>query len=789
MFGSKKVIIKPFKSQTGGLRVDNGESIWNSVASSIDVIFTRQVTTMSFESTYTSCYNLVTMKKSDLLYNGIREKIKQNLMTELQQLRGLSDELLLPHLVQLFDNFKLSVEMIRDIAMYLEQYFIRSREKIGICSMGLVSFRNIVINSSFVLPRITDILVSMVRSDRDGYVIDKTVVLKTLRMLTEISVHQQANEHAYVDLFETPFLEESRAYYEQEAQNVLILQESTLAAYCTKAEQRLLEENGRLDSYILRATEKKLRAVLHDTWIAQHAKFLFAMEQNGFVSLLQGHQLADIKKFFGLCVRLPEVLQMLRDNFYQYVRDRGMAILSDTSGENVAVTCISKLTELKINSSNVLVQCFQNDAAAMKRLKDALDETINLDARCANYLAIYMDNILRGVSSGIELTAPLPPSSSSSSSTSASSAPGGSDVDQDRSVEQMMSLFKHIHDKDVFENYYKGLLSKRLLGNKNVSDELEKAVLRKLKAECGYQFTSKMEGMFTDISLSKLVLEEFRASARVSAMEMESASSLELDVTILTSGYWPNISTSTSAVLLPKVINDSISAYTAFYLTKHNGRKISWLTSLGNADIRIRFNSNCSKEFNVSTLQMSILSLYETVATHSLQEIKEACGVDDVIELKRHLLSLTTPKAKILLKSSKGKTMSDSDVFTLNETFESKFRRIKVPLIALKEITGSSSSDAASSSSPNAVGTVGGTNGLSPEVEESRKLATEAAIVRVMKARKTMRHNELLAEVSRQLAHRFHATLVEVKKCIESLIEREYLCRDHDERSTYKYLA
>ena len=33
-------------------------------------------------------------------------------------------------------------------------------------------------------------------------------------------------------------------------------------------------------------------------------------------------------------------------------------------------------------------------------------------------------------------------------------------------------------------------------------------MIGKLKHECGYQFTSKMEGMFTDMSISKETMEQ-----------------------------------------------------------------------------------------------------------------------------------------------------------------------------------------------------------------------------------------------------------------------------------------
>ena len=120
----------------------------------------------------------------------------------------------------------------------------------------------------------------------------------------------------------------------------------------------------------------------------------------------------------------------------------------------------------------------------------------------------------------------------------------------------------------------------------------------------------------------------------------------------------------------------------------------------------------------------------------------------------------------------------------MNEGFESKFRRIKVPIISLKEITGGGKED---SSGIN--GKDNGTSELPKEVEDDRRFSIEAAVVRVMKSRKTATHNELVAEVIKQLAHRFKCMPTSIKRCIESLIEREYLCRDGDDRNRYNYLA
>jgi len=58
-----------------------------------------------------------------------------------------------------------------------------------------------------------------------------------------------------------------------------------------------------------------------------------------------------------------------------------------------------------------------------------------------------------------------------------------------------------------------------------------------------------------------------------------------------------------------------------------------------------------------------------------------------------------------------------------------------------------------------------------------------------MKSRKTLEHNNLIAEVTKQLQARFVPNPVIIKKRIESLIEREYLERSKNDRKVYNYLA
>ena len=58
----------------------------------------------------------------------------------------------------------------------------------------------------------------------------------------------------------------------------------------------------------------------------------------------------------------------------------------------------------------------------------------------------------------------------------------------------------------------------------------------------------------------------------------------------------------------------------------------------------------------------------------------------------------------------------------------------------------------------------------------------QACIVRIMKDRKHMVHNDLVNEVVRQLANRFHPDPLNIKKRIEGLIEAGDLPRRSNAR-------
>lgn len=70
---------------------------------------------------------------------------------------------------------------------------------------------------------------------------------------------------------------------------------------------------------------------------------------------------------------------------------------------------------------------------------------------------------------------------------------------------------------------------------------------------------------------------------------------------------------------------------------------------------------------------------------------------------------------------------------------------------------------------------------------QDRQYQIDAAIMRIMKSRKTLSHKLLMSELVNQL--RFQVQPGAIKKRIETLIDRDYLERSADDAQLYSYVA
>lgn len=708
------------------------EKTWKILEHAIHEIYNHNASGLSFEELYRNAYNMVLHKFGEKLYSGLVSTMTSHLKEIGKYIESTQGGLFLEELNRIWTEHNKALQMIRDILMYMDRTFIPSTHKTPVYELGLNLWRDHVIHSSKIHKRLQDTLLELVLHERTGEVINRSLMRNVIQMLMDLG------SSVYQEDFEKPFLDVSADFYRVESQQ--FIECCDCGDYLKKAEKRLNEEIERVSHYLDTRSEPKLTNVVEKEMIENHMHRLVHMENSGLVNMIVNDKYEDLGRMYNLFRRGSTGLALIRDVMTSHIREVGKQLVTDPEKLKDPVDFVQRLLDEKDKHDKIISSAFNNDKTFQNALNSSFEYFINLNPRSPEFISLFVDDKLRKGLKGV------------------------TEEDVEIVLDKVMMLFRYLQEKDVFEKYYKQHLAKRLLSGKTVSDDAERSLIVKLKTECGYQFTSKLEGMFTDMKTSQDTMQGFHAAVGADIAEGPS-----LTVQVLTTGSWPTQSVTTCN--LPSEILEVCNKFKTYYLGTHTGRRLSWQTNMGTADLKATFGKGQKHELNVSTYQMCILMLFNTADRLSYKEIEQATEIP-AADLKRCLQSLACVKGKnVLRKEPMSKDIAEDDSFFFNDKFSSKFYKVKIgTVVAQKE------------SEPEKQET-------RQRVEEDRKPQIEAAIVRIMKSRRVLDHNNIVAEVTKQLQSRFLPNPVVIKKRIESLIEREFLERDKTDRKLYRYLA
>ena len=675
---------------------------------------------------------MVLHKFGEKLYNGLVATMTSHLREISKSVEAAQGDSFLEELNRKWNDHNKALQMIRDILMYMDRTYIPSTHKTPVHELGLNLWRDNIIHSSKIQTRLQNTLLELVHRERTGEVIDRGLMRNIVKMLMDLG------SSVYQEDFEKPFLEVSAEFYRGESQK--FIECCDCGDYLKKAEKRLNEEIERVTHYLDSKSEVKITNVVEKEMIANHMLRLVHMENSGLVNMLLDDKYEDLGRMYNLFRRVPNGLSTIREVMTSHLRETGKQLVTDPERLKDPVEFVQRLLDEKDKYDSIISNAFNNDKTFQNALNSSFEYFINLNACSPEFISLFVDDKLRKGLKGV------------------------SEEDVEIILDKVMMLFRYLQEKDVFEKYYKQHLAKRLLSGKTVSDDAERSLIVKLKTECGYQFTSKLEGMFTDMKTSQDTMQGFYAS------HVELGDARTLVVQVLTTGSWPTQPGVTCN--LPAEMSALCEKFRSYYLGTHTGRRLSWQTNMGTADVKATFGKGGQKhELNVSTYQMCVLMLFNNAERLSYKEIEQATEIP-AADLKRCLQSMACVKGKnVLRKEPMSKDIGEEDVFFVNDKFTSKFYKVKIgTVVAQKE------------SEPEKQET-------RQRVEEDRKPQIEAAIVRIMKSRRVLDHNNIITEVTKQLQSRFLANPTEIKKRIESLIERDFLERDSVDRKLYRYLA
>ncbi|KAK7888012.1 hypothetical protein LTR67_009407 [Exophiala xenobiotica] len=799
------------------------DSTWNSISTAFLQIFSKSASGLSFEEIFRNCYKLVLKKKADMLYDRLtvleqtwlRDNVRAKMLSlitpsitsnTLDQTGGadsnerrIAGERFARILKDAFTHHQLSMGMITDVMMYMDRYIAQDNRRPSIFTTGMALFRSEVLKTKIgedapldILSLLETVVLDMIRMERKGEVIDRALVRQCCYMLEGLyeSYTEDESTKLYLTSFEPKFIEASTAFYKAEGQ--ALLGEADASTYCTHSRRRLAEEEERCKQTISQVTEHKIKAVVEKELISAHIREVINMEGTGVKNMLDNDKIQDLANVYELIARVDPRKGALRDALQKRVVELGTEInkaanvISEaapapksaqkpTDGKaapertlsqqtQAAITWVEQVLELRNKYDRIWTEAFHKDVVMEKALEISFQDFINANDRSPEHLSLFLDEYLKR---------------------------GGKDKTEaeiDVLLDNGILLLQYLANKDVFETYYNKHMAKRLLMKKSVSREMERQMLSKMKMKIGNQFTSKLEGLIRDTEVSDSLSAQYKA--HVDKLGDPDPKRVELDCRVLTTTIWPfetilkadgSDKNRRPEIKYPATVEQVRQRFQKFYLDKHTGRKLEWISNLGDADLRATFTNNGKTrryELNVSTHGMVILMMFNDLppgASLSCEQIEAETNIPKP-ELIRNLQSLSlVPKWRVLKKEPMSRDIQPTDKFYFNEGFSSQFLKIKVNVV---------------SGGGNRVENSEERRATQKRTDDERGHVIEAAIVRIMKSRKNLSHGQLMTETLAQLSSRFQPDVNMIKKKIESLIDREYLERGPDPaKPSYVYLA
>lgn len=715
----------------------NWEIIYPKIENLIEIldkeVLKSTITPTEYSIVYTKAYDICTMREyasanQERIYNMCVEMLENYVNNYIINKVNMKEDCI-DEFIFRFSRFDIFNKWISKFFTYLDRNFVRTTNKIPMSKIGYVILQRMIFSD--IHNKVKVEILKLINNDRENYMVD----YDRLKKCTSIFINLDNTYKLYNDYFEKYLLENTEHYFNKKGQEMI--NTYPIIDYVNKVNDFIKKELVLSSLYLIPQTGPKLETICINEMIVKHTQTILEKEGSGFNYLIDNDKFETIGMIYTYFNKVDNGLINMSQSYKVFLMNKCRDIINireekikDPKNDN---TNDSELIELFINYYNkyneVTIKYFDSNNLFSKVFKGSMEELLNKKVGKYSFteiMCVYVDKLLKTP-----------------------------DQNTEEKLNTIVDLFIFIQDKDLFGEIYKNYLSKRLLSGKFYPDT-EKFIISKLKLICGNNFVSKYEGMINDLSLANDVKTDYANYANSKLMEND----IDFSVKVLTSGYWPTFKNVN--ISIPNNMAMNIDNFVKYYEEKNPRKVLTWMHSLG--QVEIKFNAKKVYTINVTTLQAVVLILFnENNNLYEFQEIQKKTNMETDV-LKKVLHSLTCGKFKILLKSENTNKISESEVFKLNANFSNSLRKFNIPMPSLEETHNTK------------------------KIEEDRSFMIDAAIVRIMKARKVLPHTELMSEVFQQLML-FKPEPTQVRKRIEALIEREYLERNENDSKMYNYLA
>ena len=509
------------------------------------------------------------------------------------------------------------------------------------------------------------------------------------------------------------------------------------------------EEKERQQLYLNQQYHSKINDINYRYLINNNAEEITNMD-SGVKYMFKTKKLDELKDVYILFKLDTPSLLLAKQIFLEYIKERGNLIYANKEILNDPKKFIPELIKLQKEMNELVSFCFDNDKDFQNYESKAFSQLMSRDVY-AKQLSNYVDYCMRN---GFK---------------------GKSEEEIERTLQDIISIFKNLNSKLAFQNDSDKKMSIRLIKTKP-SLNTEKSFISKLKQEQGVSYVSKKNEMINDLEKSKNESEGYKSSSSMGA-----PNGIKFNVTVISQSAWEINKSAMEKFIFPPFLNYCIEDFEKYYFARHQGTKLLWC--LGLSSIEIQYLYLKSKNISSSTLPQLLcllnLEKYEKLTLEKLSQLI-GCNIQIILSDIQGLIFNVTfnPKGQadkgIILANidPAKKDFKPSTEVSINKNFS--LTRMKFNTLPLPQ----KKSDAE----------------MKRDEEEESKInhkyqenILQASITRIMKSRigQETSHTWLVNEVSKQV-DLFRAQPQQIKENIEKLIEKNIIKRN---TSNYEYIA
>ncbi|OSX68038.1 hypothetical protein POSPLADRAFT_1064405 [Postia placenta MAD-698-R-SB12] len=756
---SRLVVIRPYPES----RADEDSRLLKRCLRVLLVKDCRDALPATYEEIYRACRAVVCVHgRGEGLYGDVRLELERcigSLSASLLENQAQETDWLLPF-IEVCVWFERQANLLQSVLTYLDRIYVPTRkEAASVRQLAYNLFAERIFENAAIVRRLQAGIKAWIECERTIGTAHK------MRPHIPALIRHLSNHGRYTGIFESYYVDLTHEFYTEESTERAEALRSNAQDFLQHCTKRRLEEQQRAKDVL---PESSCASVMDTTDKALLTGRLDWLAKDALGPLIDARNHRSLDKMYRLFAGVGG-LKVLCAAFKLHVHKSVSAIVKDPTQDEEMVP---RLLEFKAFADKLVNGAFADEVVqrALETTKSSAAAGPSRAAELARASTKVPNQdfgyaLIDAFASGFKARRNKPAEMIAKYLDRAmrKGQKGKKDEDFQAELDAALGLYRFTDDKDVFRTFYHRALAKRLLLERSASDDSEKGMLKRLKEQYDPEF-GMGDHMFNDLALSRDMMREFiQHRARLGDPE----ASLRLSVMVLQRSVWPFAARKHDADLPPSM-QDELTRCANFYKSKHSGRKLDWDHALGTAILRASFK-NGEKELSVSLYQALILLLFNDNTEIAYNDIKAQTRMEDA-ELRRTLQSLALGKKRVLRKSPAGKDVNDDDVFHFNPDFTDTRYQVHISSIQTKETPEESKR-------------------TQTAIESDRKHALDAAIVRVMKARKELNYEQLKTETIEAVKKHFVPDVSSIKQRIASLVEQDYLRRDEDDMSKYLYVA